>query len=418
MATMLKKRNLFLLISALVILLSACQTAKDSTKKPLPADVKSNDYKEIITPNNALGFQLLSKVERDNDGNVFISPTSLFMALSMVYNGAEGETKEEMARALQLNEVEAETLNKANASLMNVLQKDEASIQLSIANSVWLSEDFHFQQEFKENTQDYFDAKIEEIDVHDGASADKINDWVSNATNHKIEKMVDAPLNPDLVTYLLNAIYFKGDWLYAFDEEMTRKEDFYLKDGTTKEVPMMSMTEELLYMENELFQAVGLPYDGETMRMNVWVPKENVPMEDFYQTFTLDSWTGWQDAFEKREGTVILPKFTMDYETNLNDVLQQLGMKRAFEKEAEFSKLIEEDVPVWISSVKQKTFIEVNEKGTEAAAVTGVEMVTESAPADKPFFIQANRPFFLTITDVETGIILFMGGIGNPVESL
>ncbi len=415
-----KKRVIFVAIAALLIFLTACGSENpENVKHPensMPSDVKEDDYKEIITPNNELGFKLFQQVKPDDEGNVFISPTSLFMALGMVYNGAGGETKEEMARTLQMEGIDANHLNKASASLMNLLQKDSEFIELAIANSIWLNEEFHFQQDFAKNNQDYFGAKIEEIDVHDAASATRINEWVEDATNGKIEKMVDAPLNSKLVTYLLNAIYFKGDWTYPFQEKATEPRDFHMKDGNTKEVSMMTLTEDLRYMENDLFQAVELPYGEETMKMQVYLPKEAADREAFRKELTIENWKSWDKEFEVEKGTVNLPKFKLNYEILLNEVLQQFGMKSAFDEEATFTKIIEEDVPVWISSVKQKTFIEVHEKGTEAAAATGVEMVKESAPLNEPFLIEVDHPFVVMIIDDETDAVLFIGEIANPEE--
>lgn len=415
------KTTLLIAIFALVALLTACNKEKpEDVEEPaqsLPSDVQEDDYKEVIKPHNELSFALFQKIRGSEEQDLFISPTSLFLALSMVYNGAEGETKEEMAQALQLAGIDEEKLNKASASLVNQLQKDDESIQLDIANSIWLNEQFHFQEGFKEKTQDYFKAEIEEINIQDDASVDQINKWVSEATNDKIDKMVEAPLDPNLVTYLLNAIYFKGDWTYEFDEKETEKADFHITQEEEKEVSMMSLSEDLLYTENDLFQAVELPYGEESMKMQVFLPKEEVKREEVAENFTFDNWTKWNQEFETSEGTVKLPKFELSYEIMLNEILQQLGMELAFKKEAEFTKLIEEEEPVWISSVKQKTFIEVHEKGTEAAAVTGVEVVSESAPIDDPFLLEANRPFIITIVDEETDAILFMGEIVNPEEA-
>ncbi|AOV09286.1 hypothetical protein BI350_16130 [Sporosarcina ureilytica] len=370
----------------------------------------------MIAPNNEIGFELLKEIEPDEDGNLFISPTSLFMALSMIYNGAEGSTKEEIAQTLKLDGIETEALNKANASLMNRLQKDSDSIQLDIANSIWLNKEFHFQEAFSANNQNYFNAEIEEIDIGDAASADKINKWVANATNDKITEMVTSPLNPNMVTYLLNAVYFKGDWTYAFEEEITKNEPFYLDDGTTKEVPLMSLTEELGYMENDMFQAVELPYGDGEMNMKVFLPKAHIDIKAFQNELTIENWKMWHESFEEKKGTVQLPRFQLDYEVLLNDALRQLGMASAFEEDADFSKMIQENNPIWISMVKQKTFLDVNEKGTEAAAVTGIEFETTAMPLNEPFTMKVNRPFFIAITDTETEAIIFMGIITNPQE--
>lgn len=408
------------LVSVLVIA-TACGT-KDNEKTggteiSRKVEFEKDAYKKIASPNNELGFKLLSEVEADGNDNTFISPTSLFAALSMVYNGADGETKEEIAKTLQSEGISVADLNEANAALMAMLDKDSKQIQLSMANSIWLNDEFHFQKDFAENNKGYFNAEIEEIDVLDKASAKKINDWVKKATNDKIEDMVDDPLDPNLVALLLNAIYFKGDWTYEFDKELTENRLFNLKDGTTKEVPLMSLSEELAYMENDDFQAVSLPYGEGEMSMKVFLPKENTNVEAFQQSMTAENWAAWDEEFIVKEGTILLPKFQLEYETLLNGALEKLGMSTAFDNRADFTKMIEEQESLSISEVKQKTFIDVNEEGTEAAAATSIGVRVTSALLDDPFYMEVNRPFFIAITDEETDMILFMGSIGNPQQA-
>ncbi|WP_077211782.1 serpin family protein [Bacillus dakarensis] len=379
-------------------------------------DFGKKDYQKVVSANNQLGLDLLSIAERDQNGNIFISPASLFMALSMVYNGADGTTKEEISEVLKIKGIDTTELNKANASLITSLYQNSKSVQIRIANSIWINEDFHFQPEFSQNTQDYFNAEIEEIDIFDSKSAEMINDWVKKSTNNKIEEIVESPLNPDLVALLINAIYFNGDWKFEFDKKQTKDRTFYLNDGTAKEVPLMSLKENLPYLETEHFQAVSLPYGDEEMSMNVYLPKENTSLAEFEKMMTNSNWEKWNEDFREEEGTVMLPKFKLQYEVLLNETLKGLGMPTAFKKTADFTKMVEESGPLWINSVKQKTYIDVNEKGTEAAAVTSVEMVTESAPANRPFYMEVNRPFFISITDNLTGTILFLGSISNPQE--
>lgn len=406
-----------LLLFGVMVAVSGCGTTNGLD---ISSDVEfgETDYEQIVPPNNELGFNLLGEVEPDEDGNLFVSPTSLFMALSMVYNGAEGETKEEIANALQTEGIDAEALSQANASLMSMLHKHSDQVELNIANSIWLNDEFQFQDSFAENNRDYFNAEIEEMDVNDAESPEKINNWVKEATNDKIEDIVEAPLDPNLVAVLINAIYFNGNWTYEFDEQQTENRPFHLADGSTKDVPLMSLKENLAYMENEEFQAISLPYgDDEPMSMNVFLPKENTSLTDFQNQLTNENWESWKSEFQKKEGTILLPKFQLEYEAILNDTLSQLGMATAFDEEnADFSKMIETDDPLWISQVKQKTFIDVNEQGTEAAAATSVEMETTSAPINEPFHMEVNRPFFIAITDDETDAILFMGLISNPNE--
>ena len=398
-------------------MIAGCGKGKDQNGLQISDNVEfgSTDYEKITDSNNGLGFTVLSEAEPNKDGNIFISPTSLFMALSMVYNGADGVTKDEMAKVLQVEGIEADELNQANASLMNLFHSSSEKIQLNIANSIWLNENFHFQDDFAQYNRDYFNAEIQEIDIFDSESPKMINQWVEEKTNGKIEEIVDSPLDPDLVTVLINAIYFKGDWKYEFDESQTEDRTFYLKDGTTKDVPLMRLEEKLAYMENEALQAVSLPYGEENeMSMNVILPKENVDSEEFQNMLTYENWQKWTSEFQVKEGTLLLPKFQLEYEATLNDMLKKLGMTTAFAKGANFGKMIQEGDPLWISQVKQKTYLDVNEKGTEAAAATSVEMVTESFNMEGPFRMEVNRPFVIAITENQSNTILFLGEINNP----
>ena len=429
---MLKKCFSTLFLGIILILLVGCGTSSDNNKKndddlnndnDFPVNTVPNEnegaYEKIVSPNNKLGIKLLEEIETDDNQNLFISPTSLLIALSMVYNGADGVTKEEISSVLEVEGIDTEELSQANEAFMTKLKTDTDEIELRIANSIWLNEDLHFQEGFIKNNEDYFQAMTEQIDVNDNNSANKINDWVKNATNNKIDEIVKPPLNSDLVSILINAIYFKGDWKYEFDKNLTEDRDFHLADGTTKPTPFMEIRdEEFYYMENEEFQSVVLPYGkDENMSMQLFLPREKSSLEEFQQNLTADKWEKWNSELSKQEGTVILPKFQLEYEVLLNDALTALGMPSAFTREANFSKMIEEDIAIWIDTVKQKTFIDVNEEGTEAAAVTSVEVVMESFTEDMPFHMNLDRPFFFVIKDNETEAILFMGSISEPMQA-
>lgn len=413
----LKKLIVPLILVSFFILVTGCGKGNEPGSSEVASDVDfgKDDYKKIVSANNQLGLALLSEVEANENGNTFISPTSLFMALSMVYNGADGVTKEEIAKVLQAEGIDVNELNKANASLMSMLHSDSKEIQLNVVNSIWLNENYHFQTDFAQNNSDYFNAEIQEIDIYDNQSPKMINDWVKKSTNEKIEEIADTPLDPDLVVMLINAIYFKGDWTYEFDKKQTEKRNFHLEDGTTKDIPLMTLNKKLPYMENENFQAVSLPYGDKEKSMKVILPRENSSLEEFKKMLTNDNWQKWSSEFQKKEGTIILPKFQLEYEVLLNETLKKFGMTTAFDREeANFTKMIKESDPLWISKVKQKTYIDVNEEGTEAAGATSVEVVTESASLDGPFHMEVNRPFFIAITDNNSGTILFIGLISNP----
>ena len=239
---------------------------------------------------------------------------------------------------------------------------------------------------------------------------------MKNSTNGKIKDIVDDPLDPETVAILINAIYFNGDWKYPFEKANTVKRPFYLSDGTTKDVSLMSLRKKLAYMENENFQAVTLPYGDGEMSMKIFLPKEGISLDEFQKTLTNENWTAWNAEFNSTDGTILLPKFQVEYEIELNDSLKNLGMYSAFDERANFSKMIKETNSILISKVKQKTFIHVDEKGTEAAAVTSVTIAPTSAPINDPFHMEVNRPFFFAITDNESDTILFMGSISNPQE--
>lgn len=397
-----------------LFLLSSCN-GKDELENLNDMSFGDDDYKVLVSPNNHLAFKLLEHGELNDEDNIFISPTSLFIALSMVYNGADGEAEKELAQALQIERMDKQELNKANASLIAKLTEQSDEIELLFANSIWLNERFHFQEQFKKDNNHYFNADVNEVNIADPDTADLINMWISENTNEKIKEIVQPPLKDDLVTILINALYFSGDWKYEFDETLTKAYPFTNSNGESKDVLLMTLQEELPYIENDVFQAVSIPYYDDKMSMDIYLPRENVTLTDLKDEILSGRWENWNRQFETEEGTVLLPKFELEYEASLNKTLQDLGMSTVFTKDAEFPHMIVEDNPVWISKVRQKTYIDVHEKGTEAAAATSVELETLSLVDDTPFYMEVNRPFFFIIKDSETNLILFTGFIENPV---
>lgn len=386
----------------------------DEQENMKPNHNTNRDLSKLIKPNNALAFELLNHVEADKDNNIFISPTSIIMTLSMIYNGADGNTKDEIAKALHLEGIDIEELNQANSSLIGSLTNRD-QIQLNIANSIWVNNNFSLDTNFQTNVQKYFNAEVEEINVTDSNSAERINNWVEDATKNKITDMVDSPLDPSLVTLLINAIHFKSDWKYEFDPEQTEKHPFNITEKETVDVPLMFIENELNYVENDWIQGVELPYEG-AMNMNLFLPKDNNGLEALLDELSYAELLEWQEDFMETDGTLTLPRFSLDYEVNLTNPLAEIGMTSAFNKDtANFTKMIESDDPLWIDKVKQKSFIEVDEEGTEAAAATSAEVKTTSLNPDE-FQMMIDHPFLFTITDDETGAILFIGAISNPSE--
>ncbi|MDW0108545.1 serpin family protein [Sporosarcina aquimarina] len=422
---MMNKKAILSTVISTALLLTACGTVKAPTKKGEPEPEKitasfgKEDYLNLSGPTNDLGMNLVPKAKPDDNGNVFVSPVSLLMALSMLQNGAEGQTKEEIIKAMQATGMDAESINRANASLLNHIQHSADDLTLQTANSIWVNDQYTLQDKFKKITHDYYLAEAEAIDSSNPKSADRMNEWVQKATNNKIGEIVQSPLDDSLVLFLLNAVYFKASWTYPFDESLTKNDEFQLTDGSVTEVPFMQLNEELPYLETEQFQAVSLPYGEQgNMKMDIYVPKEGHSIDGVLSSWTAENRENWNDSFEGRPGSVRLPKFQLDYEVLLNDVLQELGMEKAFSDDAELGTLVEEEKErLVVSKVLQKTYLSVDEKGTEAAGVTSIAIDTTSAPAGEPFEFNADKPFFLTIRDQKADILLFAGKISNPASN-
>lgn len=376
---------------------------------------------KITVTNEEIGFSLLKTAEADEDGNIFISPTSVLIAMLMVYNGTDGETKKEIEDALEISGLSEKEINEATEALLASLTRNEEKLEITLANSLWLNNDFSFQDKFEKNMKDYFAAEIAEIDINDDASAKQINDWVKKETNNMIDEIVESPLPKDIVAYIINALYFNGTWQYEFDENLTYNDIFYTENGE-QDMPFMSLDKEFTYLETDDFQAVKLPYNEGEMNMQVFLPKEGISIDELSNKLDSKNWEKWQDDFSPEvEGTVRLPKFKLEYESLLNEPLKQLGIIQAFgdgEKAANLSRMVNESVPLQISEVKQKTAIEVDESGTEAAAVTSVGIEMTSAPIeDERFYMEINRPFLLAIYDEELEHALFLGIIKHPEQN-
>lgn len=383
-------------------------------KESLAAPVEELDQ-SLVDANNGLGFNLFSILANtEKEKNLFISPSSIITALAMTYNGAAGETRSAMEKTLQLEGMSMDEVNAAFADLLTILQNPDPKVELTVANSLWAREGVDFKEDFLQRNRDYFQAEVAELDFDDPDAAETINHWVRDNTRNKIDGIVEPPINPDTVLFLINAIYFKGDWSEPFEKELTRDMVFKQPDGKKKEHPIMFRYGNYRYLENELFQAVSLPYGkNERISMYVFLPLPEIDLEQFYADLNPSNWKRWIDSFNSMEGELGLPRFKFEYETSLNDALTALGMGPAFdENTADLSGMRPIPPRLYISEVKHKTFVEVNEEGTEAAAVTSVEIGVTSMP--ETFYMVVDRPFFFAIADDLTGTILFMGSVFEP----
>lgn len=367
---------------------------------------------QLVASNNKFAFNLYQQIlQQDSEKNVFISPSSIAMALDMLYNGASGATQQEMAQALELLDMTPEEVNRANLALQEALENADSQVQLTIANSLWSRKGFPFKRQFLETNQKYYDAEVTELDFAAPGAVGTINNWVSDNTKGKIKRIIDS-LRPDDLMFLINAIYFKGNWQQQFDPANTSEQTFYLADGSTKQHALMSRRGEYAYYENDSFQAVSLPYGEGRLSMYIFLPRSQSNLAAFQEQLTTQNWEEWLKFFSRRSGVVELPRFKLEYEVGLNEALMALGMESMFNpSQADFSAM--SDGKVVVDAVKHKTFVEVNEEGTEAAAVTsvGIRMTSLEPP---PFQMRVDRPFFSVIRDNETGTLLFMGSIVEP----
>jgi len=346
------------------------------------------------------------------DSNVFLSPASAAFALAMTYDGAGGETETAMAHALGVDGATPEQLGPENAKLLKSLgeQKD---VQLSIANSIWASAGKPFLRSFLESTRKDYRAEVRSMVLHGPAAQHEINDWVAKATHDKIQTLLADTLPDETAMVLLNAVYFKGLWKDKFDSAATRPHPFALAGGRVVSRKLMFRHEGMQYRRGQNFQAVRLPYKGDRIAMYVFLPDSGVPLADV--ATTIDT-----AKFSRVQMRLGLPKFHVEYETVLNDPLKALGMEVAFDRQrAEFSRMLPRaflrDSNAFISQVVQKTYVDVDEQGTEAAAATGVMMAVQASFHRDPEMI-VDRPFIMTIRDDRTGLILFVGQINDPTQ--
>ncbi|HHX49904.1 MAG TPA: serpin family protein [Clostridia bacterium] len=370
---------------------------------------------EIIEGNSRFAWDIFKQLnEEDSDESIFISPLSISTALTMTYQGAGTTTKEAMAGTLGYTNINDDTLNESYKNLIRYLECLDPKVHLNISNSLWIREGEVIKEDFLSTNKDIFDAPATSLDFSQQNAADEINQWISKATNKKIEKMIDSPIAPDIVMYLINAIYFKGDWTSQFDQKNTFRTEFQAGDGSTREVMMMSRNGEVEYGQGDGFKAVRLPYGSGKMAMYCILPEEGEPINNFIMGLDVERWKIIRDSISERDQVLLrLPRFKLEYGIKqLNDSLIALGMEEAFSERADFSGIRE---GVYVSEVLHKAVIEVNEKGSEAAAATVV--VVKECAAVEPLTFIADRPFIFVIADDETGTILFMGKVYDISQS-
>jgi serpin B len=367
--------------------------------------------KAVIRSGNAFGLELMRQVvARDARPNIVLSPLSASMALGMTMNGAANATFDAMRATLGFGGLGQAEINESYRTLLDLLTKLDPEVRFDIANSVWTNKDVPFHAAFVQAVQAAFDAKVESRDFSDAATLKAINDWVKANTGGLIDKILDQ-LDAGMAAILINAIYFDGAWTTRFDPAKTTRGTFTRENGSTVQVDMMNLSGvKLAFGGGADYTAVELPYGGQAFSMVVVAPHGATSARTFAKGLDAARWEAILQGLTVREvDQVSLPKFTLAFDTYLNDPLIAMGMGPAFRPGADFTKMSPVGDRICIDYVRQKTFIEVDERGTKAAAVTAVGMRVVSFTG-----LIADRPFVFALRERLSGTLLFVGLVGDP----
>ncbi|NIJ50957.1 serpin family protein [Dyadobacter arcticus] len=362
------------------------------------------------TTSFAFNFLHTLQQTQPSQDNLFVSPLSLNIALGMLLNGAEKETAAEILKTLQLESISISDLNKTYNTLVNDLPVADPKVSLGLANSMWYKSGFEVEKDFQNILKTSFNSDITGLPF-DNAAKDKINRWASDKTNGKIKKVLD-DIDPNKVMFLLNALYFKGDWKAKFDAKMTVDAPFNLEKGGSKTVKMMNVKSVFRVASNNKYDAVQLPYSNGQFSMTLLIPKGTNSIDQVLSNFSDASWKELSNGMYERTVKVGLPRFKLDYSIKLNTTLERMGIKKVFTDSAELGK-INKTANLVVDFVKQDTYLGIDEQGTEAAAVTSIGFDVTSVSPDEPKFV-CDRPFGLIISERTSNTVLFIGRIKNP----
>jgi serine protease inhibitor len=412
----------FLVLSFSLMISSCKKDAVPFSEKTqiisLPADGNA-----VVASSNQFAFNFLQSVLQTDtaNNNKLISPFSIYLALSMVYNGAATTTADSIAKVLQLSGIDLNSLNSVCHSLVTQLPLEDNAVQLSLANSIWYAQNTYQPYDtFLQTTRTNYDAGVQSLNFQDPASVNTINNWVSQHTEGKIPTVINS-IEPNDLMYLINAIYFNGNWLYAFNAADTRNDIFYLQNGSTQTVSFMKQNIKLNMSYDSSFTLFELPYgSGKSYGMYIALPADTTqPLSTFAASMNSSL---LHDAISKMDSAAVaieIPKWSYSYSiADMRPELASLGMGIAFNDQADFSKMYDPNqVAVYISKAIHKTFIDVSESGTQAAAVTVIGVAYATASPTEPPVIKFNHPFLYAIIEKQTGTVMFVGLVNDPSKS-
>ncbi len=363
----------------------------------------------VSAATNTFTYKLWQEIESTEpaSANYMVSPLSLHIALGMLLNGANADTKAEIQKTLGLDNMSLDAINAAYKELITGLPLVDPNVTNTIANAIFQDKTFSSEKDFQNTLSSSFSAKLFSEDFSNPATVAKINTWASDNTNKKITKIIEQ-ISPQQVMFLLNALYFKGDWTTAFKVANTRKEEFAGVNSKAS-VDMMYQTENLAFKETPESQIIELPYGNQKYAMYVVLPKKQIA--NSLSALSKSNWISLRDGLIKQKVIFGMPKFKITYSKKLNDVLANMGIKKAFSNQADLSKISPPAGKLVVGLVKQDTYITVDEKGTEAAAVTSIAIETTSAPL-YPEMI-CNKPFLFMVAERSSNAVLFVGKVAQ-----
>lgn len=403
-------------LAIIALLTAGCTSQNNPAPIPVPIDAKPivlrSGLEKRVSQDNEFAFDLLKKtIISSGETNVFVSPLSVSIALGMTWNGANGATKTEMETALKMSGMSVADINEYYKIMQSTLPGIDPTTKLNIANSLWYKTGFDVKPGFLKVNSDYFNAYVKELDFTKAWAVDTINNWCARKTNDLIKKPLDQ-IPSDAVMYLVNAIYFKGIWCKHFETKNTTEANFTNESGNQVKVNMMYQKDTFAYSHDNYAQYLDMPYGNKAFSMTVILPNEGKTTTDVLNYLTTDNWNNTLQTMTSRVAEVYLPRFKTQNKFLLNNPLISMGMNLAFSDYADFSNIA--DTSLKISRVLHDTYVEVNEEGTEAAAVTIVEItMTTSIQPIPPVIFKVDKPFLFVIREKSTGVILFIGKMGN-----
>ena len=407
------KRFFSFLVLALLVMACANESENQEITNLTPTEKSA----KIIAADNQFGFEIFQKVNASltEPKNTMISPMSISLALAMVYNGTNGNTKKQMEEMLHKSGLTPDDINQSYKELVSALSSHDPKVELAISNAIFYRNTFSVKNDFITTNQNYYQAEVSGLDFSKTTETlNKVNGWVNTNTKGKIDQIIDQ-VNPEDVMYILNAIYFNGEWQYRFDPKETSDMPFTKEDNQVVQVPTMTIENPFQSYSNESFKMLEMPYGSGKYSMLIFLPASGKTTNNVISQLTAENVDGWIQKMTEQKKKVYLPKFEFKFDDSLVDELKALGMTDAFNDAKANLSSISDAAKLVISEVMHKSYIKVDERGTEAAAVTGITIGVTSVGPDNSY--RVDHPFVFAIREKDTKVILFIGKVMNPNQN-